>query len=310
MHRREFLLAGVTTAFVGAQWRGRLLPPGLSRTARLRFGCAAITWGGNDAEAITDIGALGYRGIQLRANAVTTWASRPDELRALLAEHHLTFVALSSGNISLDPSTVDATRELHLANARFLKATGGKYLQIIDSRPSGRTLEAADYRRMGMLLTEIGRRTADLGIPLGYHNHMGALGQSPDEVARVLDAADPRFVKLELDIAHYHQAGGDPADAIRSYGDRLLFLHLKDVESPVPGGKAGSYRFVPLGDGSVNLKAVFAALDTVSFDGWGIVELDGVAGQDYSAKEGNAKSVGFLKSLGYSVASVPDDGNR
>src|SRR2546427_112964 len=114
-------------------------------------------------------------------------------------------------------------------------------------------------------IAALGQRSSDLGVHLGYHNHMGTLGQSPDEVARVLDAADPRFVRLLLDPAHYQQAGGDPAAAVRRHAGRLLFLHLKDL--------AGD-RFVELGRGQVDIKAVFAALDAIDFDGWGVVELD------------------------------------
>ena len=29
---------------------------------------------------------------------------------------------------------------------------------------------AADYARLGALLTELGKRTADLGVPLVHHN--------------------------------------------------------------------------------------------------------------------------------------------
>ena len=46
---------------------------------------------------------------------------------------------------------------------------------------------------MGKLLTEIGKRTADLGVPLGYHNHMNNLGERPEEVRAVLGAADPKL---------------------------------------------------------------------------------------------------------------------
>lgn len=301
MNRREFALGSATAALATSGWRW----PTRGAAAQLRFGCAAITWGGHDDDAIAEISTLDYRGIQLRANAVTRWGDHPEQLRELLHQHRLSFVALSSGTVSLDPARTDATRELHLANARFLQAAGGKYLQLIDERPTGRQPEAEDFRRMGMLLTEIGRRTADLGIPVGYHNHMGALGQSPDEVARVLDAADPRYVHLELDIAHFAQAGGDPARAIREHRDRLLFLHLKDVESPVPGGGATSYRFVPLGRGTVDFAAVFNALDQIAFDGWAVVELDGVAGLNITPREGNAESAAFLKSRHYSVAALP-----
>ena len=68
----------------------------------MRAGCAAITWNGKDTQAIEDIAALGYDGIQLRANAVEEFPD-PHALRDLLAQHKLTLVALSSGQADLDP---------------------------------------------------------------------------------------------------------------------------------------------------------------------------------------------------------------
>jgi inosose dehydratase len=147
-------------------------------------------------------------------------------------------------------------------------------------------------------MTEIGKRALDLGIPVGYHNHMNSLGEAPDEVDRVMDAADSRYIKLELDIAHYHQGGGDSAKAIRKYRDRLLFLHIKDVESPVPAAAAEqsrSYRFVELGRGKVDLPAVFKALEDVNFRGWAIVELDSVPDKARTPKEAAMISKRYLE---------------
>ena len=153
-------------------------------------------------------------------------------------------------------------------------------------------------------MTEIGKRTADLGVPVAYHNHMNAIGERPQEVDWVLEATDPRYVKVLLDVAHYHQGGGDPAAAIRKYADRLLFLHIKDVESPLPGHTGDpmqSYRFVDLGRGNVDLKAVFAALDAAHFKGWAIVELDSVPDKARTPKESAVMAKQFLEKLGYAV---------
>src|SRR5215472_5366607 len=68
----------------------------------IHFGYASITWNGNDRQAIEDIAALGFPGIQLRANAIKEFA-RPVELRDLLEKHQLKMVALSSGGVRLDP---------------------------------------------------------------------------------------------------------------------------------------------------------------------------------------------------------------
>ena len=283
MKRREFVAAGLSLVAASA-WDSP------HSRARLRFGYAAITWGGNDRQAIEDIAALGFRGIQVRQSAVATWGKRPAELEQLLAEHKLMLVALSSGDVSLDPADEKDMLMQHARNARFVRDVGGRYLQVIDERPKGREPTSDDFRRMGRLLTEIGKRSADLGIPLGYHNHMGALGQSPEEVARVLDAADPKFVRLELDTGHYRQAGGDPAQAIRQHADRLLFLHIKDLDT--------SNRFVELGRGIVDWKAVFAALDAIAFDGWGVVELDAVPDNARTPKESGAIARRYLEAEG------------
>ena len=298
MDRRRFLLesAGATGALVAgrAAWPRHL---GASRWPP-RFAYAAITWAGNDPQAIDDIAALGFAGIQLRDSAVRRWGNRPTELTALLAARRLTLVALSSGSVTLDPAKEAGNIAQHVTNARFVQQVGGLYLQVTDERPTGRDPVPDDYRRTGRLLTDIGRRTADLGVTLALHPHMGALSQAPDDVARVLDAADPRYVKLELDIAHYAQAGGNPVDAIRRYASRLLFLHIKDVESPSPGKGAGSYRFVELGHGKVDIPAVFAALHDAAFDGWAVIELDDVPDKARTPKESAELSKQYLASLG------------
>lgn len=295
MNRRELLAAGLgALALLGACVRS-----GGPRNPRIRFGYAAITWGGDDRRAIDDIAALGFPGIQLRASAVEEWGARPEALRDLLADRGLALVALSSGNLSLDPALEAADLERHVRHARFLRDAGGLYLQVLDQRPRGRAPTADDFRRLGSLLTELGRRTADLGIAVGYHNHMGALGEAPEEVARVLDATDPRYVRLILDTAHYQQGGGDPAAAVREYGDGLLFLHLKDLEAPLPGQGPGSYRFVELGRGDVDFPAVFAALERVRFEGWGMVELDAVPDHARTPKESGAMSRAYLQGLGF-----------
>jgi inosose dehydratase len=270
--------------------------------SEIHFGYAAITWNGNDRQAIEDIASLGFRGIQLRANAIKEFGSAA-ELRELLEKHQLKMVALSSGGVRIDPAVEAEEIAKHTANAKFVHDVGGLYLQVTDDRPKGRAITAADYERLGKLITEIGKRTADLGVSLGYHNHMGSLGERPEEVDQIMQAADPRYAKLELDVAHYFQGGGDPPKAIEKYADRLLFLHIKDVE-PLPDSAKGNrpFRFVELGRGRVDLPAVFEALHKVNFRGWAIVELDAVPDKARTPKESAAISKKYLEEkLGVTV---------
>jgi inosose dehydratase len=246
--------------------------------AAIRFGYAAITWNGKDEQAIKEISELGFSGIQLRSNILKDYGNRPKDLRDLLATHHLEMVAFSSGGVGIAAGSEASEIAKHVSNAKFVHDAGGRYLQVTDSaRLSGRKPEADDFKQLGRVLTEIGKRSTDLGIPVGYHNHMGSLGEAPDEVDRIMDAADPRYIKLELDIAHYQQGGGNPVKAIRQYRERLLFLHIKDVENlAAPDNRGRNYRWVELGRGRVDLPAVFTALKDVKFRGWAVIELDSV----------------------------------
>src|ERR1700688_4503939 len=204
------------------------IPPGPSE---IHFGYAAITWGGKDRQAIDDIAAVGFRGIQLRSNCIAEFES-PAAVRELLSQRELKFVALSSGDLLSDSANAKWSIAEHAVHAKFLRDAGGLYLQIIDNRPKGRIATPLDFKQLGKALTELGKRTADLGIPLGYHNHMGSLSERPEELDLIMTASDTSYVKLELDVAHYLQGGGNPVKAIEKYNDRLLFMHIKDVERP------------------------------------------------------------------------------
>jgi inosose dehydratase len=291
--RRDFLRSATALTPLAA-----LASSFFPRPASPKIGYAAITWGGKDLEAIDDIAALGFRGIQLRANVLSSFGTRPAALRELLTARRLTFVALSSGSVGIDLSRRDQQIDDHLANAHFLADAGGLYLQLTDERPTGRAVTPDDCARLGNILSEIGRRTAELGIPVGYHPHMGTIGERPDDADRVLAAADPRYVKLLLDVAHYQQGGGDPVAAIHRYHDRLLLLHIKDVEDRGASDPTSGYRFVELGRGRVDIKGVFGALADIGFGGWAIVELDSVTAPTRTPKESAAISKRYLETIG------------
>jgi inosose dehydratase len=310
--RREFLAALAGTGALAALPRtvrasvaGPLYPPmnlsvfdtPLHRGAtEIRLGCAAMTWGDNAANAINDIAADGFAGIQLRAPTLDQYPD-PHALRDLLAQHKLTFVALSSGTTSLDPAMRKQQLETHAQHAHYVHEAGGFYLQLISANAKpGQTFTADQYKLQGEIFTEIGKRIADDGIRLGFHNHMNSIGQPPEAVEAILEASDPNYVYLLLDVAHYAQGGGDPVAAIRKYDKRILFMHFKDVKK---ADNANGYEWVELGKGHLDFPAILAALDEIHFRGWGVVELDRVPkGDTLTPKEANALSLQFLERLG------------
>ena len=289
--RRQFL-TGLSATCVGAGFSSRTI--GAADALPIKYGYAAITWGADIVKAMEDISAVGFRAIQLRGEAFAQFGDKPKALRELLGKHRLTFAVLSSGNLSIDPAREQEMLTLHTQHAQFVKDAGGLYLQVIDERPKGRDVVPDDYRRLGRLMTELGKRTGNLGVPLVYHHHMNSTGEKPHEVAAVLDAADKRHVRVLFDVAHYQQGGGDPVAAIRTYRDWIDVVHLKDVRpAPEPGGSSGPrgsggaspYQFVELGRGRVDLRGVFAVLREINYRKWAIVELDRVPDPGVTPKE-------------------------
>ena len=258
----------------------------------IRLGCSAITWSDNAAQAIADIAADGFAGIQLRAPTLDQYPD-PHALRDLLAQNKLNFVALSSGVASIDPAVRQSQLETHVKHAQYVHDAGGLYLQLIASQATAtQKFTAADYKLQGEIFTEIGRRVSDYGVRLGFHNHMNSVGQPPEAIDAILENSDPNYLHLELDVAHYLQGGGDPAAAIRKYGRRILFMHFKDVKN---AQNTSGYEWQELGQGRIDFPAVFAALHDIHFRGWGIVELDRVpTGSNLSPKDANAMSLRYL----------------
>jgi inosose dehydratase len=290
--RRNFLYqAGLLTSASLFSWDS------FAKTPNLKLAYSAITWGGKDLDAMKDIAALGFKGVQLRANTYDTYKTKVSELKDQIMSNNLALPMFSSGNVEIDPAKESNTIDLHVAHASFVKALGGTHIQLTNSlRQKGKNPTTEELKRLTFVMNEIGKQTADLGIQTTYHNHMNQFGETPEEVDVIVQAMNPKYLRLLLDVAHYHQGGGDPTKAVLQYKDILEALHLKDVQSPLPDkpNEPKAYKFVELGQGNVNLKGVFDNLAKIKFNKWGIVELDGVPDKTRTPKQCGEISKAFL----------------
>ena len=80
---------------------------------------------------------------------------------------------------------------------------------------------------------EIARaRCTERGLRASFHPHAATYVESPEEIDMLL-ARTPPELGLCLDTGHTVVGGGDPLDLVRRYADRLVHLHLKDVDRAV-----------------------------------------------------------------------------
>ena len=102
------------------------------------------------------------------------------------------------------------------------------------------------------------------GVVLNLHNHTyeveNDLHDLKGTLARIPD------VKLGPDLNWLVRGGVDPVEFIRQYGDRIVFLHLRDQKADGKWSEA-------MGEGNMDYAAIGKALREIGFSGHAVIEL-------------------------------------
>ena len=140
-------------------------------------------------------------------------------------------------------------------------------------------LDTDGWRRVARHLAEIARRVEQHGLTLALHPHAGTQVESAADVERALAMTDCGWC---LDTGHLLIGGVNPADFARRHGERVVHVHLKDVDDAVAdqlrrGGlslvqavQTGLFR--PLGAGDVRIDEVLDGLG--GYERWLVLEQD------------------------------------
>lgn len=249
------------------------------------LGYAAIAWPDSEFdEALATIARLKFKGVQMLGWVREAYAgAKTQVLKERLSNLQLQPVTLSCSDIELSPDGPDDEIAELRAYAAFFQRVGGHYLQVTDGGRPDRRYSAREIESLGRRMNILGGLAREFGLTLGYHPHFGTLGETREGLSRILDATDPRYVKLIADVGHLTMGGVDPAEVVRTYREFLLFLHFKDVRRDIfelarknrdlVRGK--EYHFCEIGTGAVDFPAIIQAFRDTQFDGWVIVEIDG-----------------------------------
>ena len=304
--------------------RGRLRRSG-DALPRASIGTVPILWMNADDAArwdarsiLDDIARLGYEGTQLGGNFPPGPALR-DELAARdlrLAEVYVPLPATPAGP---KPDAMDVARD---CLARLHDAGGDVLCVAVDGSAdrdavAGRAeasgtprFDDAAWRALADVLHRIADEAGELGHPTVFHPHAATYVETVDEIDRLLGSTDPARIGVCLDTGHHLVAGGDPVEALRSLGDRVRHIHVKDVDGDLLAGlRAGTYQgledavthglFTELGAGILDLDAVLGALAARDYDGWLMVEQDRSLGPaSESAAIGRRVLAASLRRLG------------
>ena len=122
------------------------------------------------------------------------------------------------------------------------------------------------------------------GLRPCFHPHVGSWIETPAEIRALLNSVGPESISFGPDTGHILWAGGDPAQLVSEYADRVGAVHLKDVHLAVGTSSQGvgddywqttyeKHVWTEPGRGDVDFAAVLAALPS-TYRGWFVVEVD------------------------------------
>ena len=265
----------------------------------IRFGVSPIAWinddlpalGGNTSleSVLDDAHEVGFTGIELGGK----FPRDPEALRALLSRHQL---ALVGGWYSAKLLARSAAAEIEALQSHLglLKAMGCGVFIVAETSNAihcdqGQPLSAAPrladpaWKEFGRKLTEVADYLAQAGLRMAYHQHLGTVVETQQDLSRFLNATG-RSVGLTVDTGHAALGGIDTLALIRDHPQRVAHVHCKDIRSRVFGRvKSESKSFlsgvisgmftVP-GDGDLEFAGLMQALAKIGYAGWIIVEAE------------------------------------
>ena len=132
-------------------------------------------------------------------------------------------------------------------------------------------------------ISEIAKRLYDIGLPMSYHEHMGTIIQSEEDIYRLLENTNDS-TSLLFDTGHILFAEGDYTSVLKKYISRINHIHCKDIRKKALKESLSedlSFRnsflkgvFTVPGDGCINYKPLFKILFDNKYSKWLIVEAE------------------------------------
>jgi inosose dehydratase len=160
---------------------------------------------------------LDTRGLKVSGGTVFGALHRPDEwdhmvatsrqvaeLTAAMGAHHLVFIP-----------------------PLFRDDKTGEYLESPSLSPERWAVLGRAADELGKILLQ------DYDVKLCLHPHADSHVQTQPEIERFLDGTDSDYVSLCLDTGHVAYGGGDNLDLIRRFGERIDYVHIKQMDPDV-----------------------------------------------------------------------------
>ncbi len=198
------------------------------------------TFGTRFSEVLDHVSALGFEAIDIwTAHLHPSWATPEHVAVARQALDSRRIQAISLGGRPGD------TREEFDRTCRVLEGIGARVIAGMSSLP----LTDPDW---------VCSRLEQGDLVFGWENHPE---RTPEEVLEKIPANGDGRIGITIDTGWWGTQGYDAARAIEQLGDRLVYVHLKDVREP------GTHVTCRFGDGVVPIEGCLEALAKIGYMG-------------------------------------------
>ncbi|MFH1924691.1 MAG: sugar phosphate isomerase/epimerase [Planctomycetota bacterium] len=209
-----------------------------------------------------DMKYAGMEAIELMHTAL-----RPDDaverIASLSEKHGLPVLGTSFGGKMFDRAEHNAILEDAERVITRLAKLGGRTLGT-SVGGAGKRKTPEQFDAQADLLKRIIAVAKAHGVVLNLHNHTYEVVDDMHDLRGTLDRIPE--VKLGPDLNWLVRGGVDPVEFIHRFGERIVFLHLRDQKSDGAWSEA-------MGEGDMDYVGIGKALRKVNFTGDAVIEL-------------------------------------
>jgi inosose dehydratase len=293
LQRREFLRAGIAAAVA---FRTAYAMAG----DKFRWACTSGMFSKLDGQpdsTLKMVSENGFHGVEASI-ALENAAGSARELKSRMDKYNVACANYwGTGEYfnAQDPAKVRATIENNIGLAKdHISVCGGHVLKVnlswrdMNLYPNPHWATTEQLGVLAKTLNEIGKGCMDSGVKFAFHPHNWTLVDTTgDEVKRIMDLTDPKYVFMVADTAHLSLGGTDPIKFVNDWYPRIADVHLKDVivkYSPAKSGWKGpapsreehvrDNLYKEFGTGGVDFPGFMATLRSHGYDGWVSLDFD------------------------------------
>ena len=266
---------------------------------KIKLGIAPIAWSNDDMpelggdtpieQCLEEASLAGFTGIELGGK----FPRNPGITNFLLNKYDLKMPGGWYGAFLRSRSTKDewAAMQDHINLLKMVNADvfvfadvsgsiQGDQSRNLSTRPNLENEEFVEYCNK---INEISNRLYDEGIPISYHEHMGTIIQTENDVDRFIDNTNDNTFLL-YDTGHLLFAQANYERVLKNYVTKINHVHCKDIRKNILENSLIndlSFRqsfldgvFTVPGDGCIDYEPLFKILYENNYEEWLIIEAE------------------------------------